>query len=216
MRITEDGRITIPKKLRERLGLGDGVEVAMFPKPGTLFVRTWPPEDADPGIVEMLESRITWAHDLSDEHPDDEDACPYGVRAHMKHGGIAIPRVYRQRYELEEGAEVDILPMLNGALVHKCTPELADMKGRGELDPSVIGSAKEQGVFADLYTNTDDYINDIRGRVVGAGDKHDANNPRELPESVLGALKDQGIMGGLYDSVDDYIRDIRGHVDDGS
>ena len=163
MRITEDGRVTIPKKLRERLGLGDGVEVAMFPKPGTLFIRTWPPEDADPGIVEMLESRIAWAHDLSDEHPDDGDACPYGVRAHMKHGGIAIPRVYRQRYELEEGAEVDILPMLNGALVHKCAPESASTRGARRIPDSVLGVLKDRGIMGGLYESVDDYIRDIRG-----------------------------------------------------
>lgn len=165
MRITESGWITIPKKLRKRLGLDEGTEVAMFLKPDTLFIRTWPPEDADPGIVEMVEARLVWAHDVSDEHSDDGDPCPYGVRAHITNGGVAIPQVYRERYGLEEEAEVELLPGANGMLLLKCAAEPADMENRGELDPSIIGSAKGKGVFADLYTNTDDFIRDIRGHV---------------------------------------------------
>ena len=91
MRITKSGRITIPKKLRERYGLGEGVEVAIFPKPSMLFIRTWPPEDALPEIVDMVESRIIWEHHLSDDPSDDGDACSYGVRALVRNGKIAIP-----------------------------------------------------------------------------------------------------------------------------
>ena len=210
MRITEDGRITIPKKLRERLGLGDGVEVAMFAKPSTLFVIKWPP-GGHPGIVDLLESRLRWAHDLPDERSVDGEGGPYGVRTLVKHGKIAIPQCYRERYGLHEEAEADITGNAQGLVISKCAPESADMQGRGELDPSVIGSAKGKGVFADLYTNTDDYINDIRGRVDEAVTKDDADGADDPGESVLGCWQERGIMGGLYDSVDDYIRDIRGH-----
>ena len=165
MRITESGRITIPKKLRERLGLDEGVEVVMFAKPNELFIIKWPPEGGHPGIVEMLEERITWAHHLPGEHSDDGEGSPYGVRALVKHGKIAIPQCYRDRYGLHAEAEADVTGNAQGMVISKCAPESADMKGRGELDPSVIGSAKGQGVFADLYDSVDDYINDIRGHV---------------------------------------------------
>ena len=39
MRITDSGRITIPKKLRERLGLGKGVEIDMVPTDQGLLIK---------------------------------------------------------------------------------------------------------------------------------------------------------------------------------
>lgn len=161
MRITENGRITIPKKLRERFGLGEGAEVAMFPKPSTLFIRTWPPEDADPGIVEMLEAQLVWVHELPDERSNDGD--PYGVRALVGSGKIAIPQCYRDRYGLHEEAEVELLPASNGILLLKCPAEPASTREIHEIPDGVLGALKGRDILGGLYASVDEYIRDIRG-----------------------------------------------------
>ncbi len=57
MRITDSGRITIPKKLRERLGLGKGVEIDMVPTDeGLLIKRCAPAGDAPNRAREIPDS----------------------------------------------------------------------------------------------------------------------------------------------------------------
>lgn len=57
MRITDSGRITIPKKLRERLGLGEGVEIDMVPTDdGLLIKRCVPTGTAPDGVREIPDS----------------------------------------------------------------------------------------------------------------------------------------------------------------
>ena len=56
--------------------------------------------------------------------------------------------------------------MSNGMLMQKCAPKQAGPaahEGHQGIDPSLIGAALGQGLFPELYTNTDDYIRDIRG-----------------------------------------------------
>ena len=80
-------------------------------------------------------------------------------------GRITIPKKLRERLGLDEGVEIDMVPTDEGLLIRKCGSESTKMERRGELDPSIIGSARGKGLFPDIYTNTDDFINDIRGPV---------------------------------------------------
>lgn len=81
-------------------------------------------------------------------------------------GRITIPKKLRVRLGLGEGVEVDMVPTDEGLLIRKCASESAKAEDRGELDPSIIGAWKRNGgIMGGLYSNTDDFINDIRGPV---------------------------------------------------
>lgn len=57
MKIQAKGKITIPKKLRERLGLGEGIEIDMVPTDeGLLIKRCAPAEEALDGVREIPDS----------------------------------------------------------------------------------------------------------------------------------------------------------------